>query len=472
MKRHVDIAILGAGSAGLSAYKEATKYKNNVILIDNGQLGTTCAQTGCMPSKTFIQAANDFHRRHYLSQQGIQGSEGLTVDLSQVMQHVRDLRDYFASGVIRYTESLKKQLFRESAQFVTPNRLQVGEHQIDAERVIVATGSHSIVPQAWQAFNDYILTSENLFEQTDLSDPIAVIGAGVIGLELGQAMARLGITINMFHAHDYIGGLTDPEVNQVAIAIMKEQLTLNIGERAEVTTNDHNGQLTITSNSHQAEAKQILAAMGRQPNIKHLGLEQLNIELDNDGLPHFDQETLQIPDTPLYIAGDVNQHRPLLHEASDEGRIAGYNATKGRAECFQRRVPLHIVFTQPNIAVVGQTYATLCDQNIAIGQIDYSDQGRARIKQSNQGLLRVYGHPTTSQILGAELIAPEGEHLAHLLAWIIQTGATVYEALQLPFYHPVVEEGLRTALRDLANNMKSKATSLELAMCDSNAPMN
>jgi dihydrolipoamide dehydrogenase len=174
-------------------------------------------------------------------------------------------------------------------------------------------------------------------------------------------------------------------------------------------------------------------------------------------MPSFDSRTMQCGDSAIFIAGDANNDKPILHEAADEGRIAGENA--GRFPDVRtglRRVPLGIVFTDPNIAVVGEGHQALAARAcpFRVGSVDFADQGRSRVMLQNQGLLRVYGECGSGVFLGAEMIGPRAEHLAHLLAWALQQRMTVPAMLELPFYHPVIEEGLRTALRDLNRNLK------------------
>jgi dihydrolipoamide dehydrogenase len=209
----------------------------------------------------------------------------------------------------------------------------------------------------------------------------------------------------------------------------------------------------------------ILASLGRRPNLENLGLEKVGIKLNAQGLPSFNTHTMQVEDLPIFIAGDMNGDRPILHETADEGRIAGYNSVQKIPVTFGRRTGLRITFSHPNIAVVGRSFADLQGEDTAIGEVKFDGQGRALVMQENSGYLRVYGQRETGILLGAEMVTPAGEHLAHLLSWVIQKGMTVFEVLQLPFYHPVVEEGLRTALRDLAAKVKSAPPAIELALC-------
>lgn len=175
------------------------------------------------------------------------------------------------------------------------------------------------------------------------------------------------------------------------------------------------------------------------------------------GIPAFDINTGQIEDTHIFIAGDVSNAHPLLHEAADDGRIAGENA--GRypdVRSFPRRTPLSIIFTEPQIMLAGRTFKTLTDQGVhfKVGEVNFASQGRSRVIARNQGLLRVYGESETGLFLGAEMIGPAAEHIAHLLAWSVQHGLTVQQMIDNPYYHPVIEEGVRTALRRLNRELK------------------
>jgi dihydrolipoamide dehydrogenase len=168
-----------------------------------------------------------------------------------------------------------------------------------------------------------------------------------------------------------------------------------------------------------------------------------------------DPHTLQCADLPIFFAGDVTADRPFLHEAADEGVIAGINAARYPDVRRQpRRTRLEIVFTMPNMAMVGVPFAALDAQHSAVGCASYADQGRARVIGENAGMVRIYAGRPGGELLGAELFGPRVEHTAHLLAWAVQRRITAAEALEMPVYHPVIEEGIRSALRDLCAQLK------------------
>ena len=219
------------------------------------------------------------------------------------------------------------------------------------------------------------------------------------------------------------------------------------GDQVQVTF-EHREKGSITESFDY-----LLAAIGRQSNVDKLGLENTSLSLDDRGIPIFDIFSQQCGDSHIFIAGDVNDFRPLLHEAADEGKAAGDNAGRfPHVRDKMRRTPLGVVFTDPQIATVGLNLPLVkarCQQYYATGSVSFEDQGRSRVMGVNHGLLKLYGEQGSGLLLGAEMFGPKAEHIGHLLSWAIQKRLTVSEVLDLPFYHPVIEEGVRTALRDL-----------------------
>lgn len=466
MSKKTDVVIIGAGSAGLSALRQVQKFTDSYIMADPGPLGTTCARVGCMPSKALISIAKDFHRRLGFPERGIRGGAELSCSIPVVMKHVRSLRDMFTSEMEEATLKLAgDKLVRGRARFLSPHEIQVGPETYETGSAVIATGSRPAIPKGWRGFRDRILTSEDIFEQRDLPKKIGVIGLGAIGLELSQALSRLGLDITGFDMADRIGGLTDPSINRAALEILGKEFPVNIGEPAEIEP-DGDG-LRVSSGEISLHVDKIFASMGAVPNTRDLGLENLGLELDNRGLPPFNPRTMQVADLPVFIAGDVNGCRQILHEALDEGFIAGRNAGNISAGCFCRRTFLRIVFSDPSIAGAGSSFDKLAPGSFVTGAFDFSDQSRAMVEGRNTGLLHIYADKQTTRLLGAEMIVPDSEHLGHILSLAVQSGLTVSEVLQMPFYHPTIEEGIRAALRDAAAKAADRYKPGELTLCGS-----
>jgi dihydrolipoamide dehydrogenase len=450
----VDVAVIGAGSAGLTAYRAAKALDARALLIESGPYGTTCARVGCMPSKLLIAAAEAAHGIGHAQGFGIHAAN-VHVDGAAVMARVKAERDRFAGFVIDYVDQLSPEdRIRGHAKFVHAHQLQVDDHtMIDARSIVIATGSSPSVPQELRSLGDRLLTSDAVFDWDTLPQSIAVIGTGAIGLELGQALHRLGVRVTLFGRSKMLAQIDDPGVQAIARTCLADELDLRLessilsAERDGNAVRVHSRSRDGTERTEQFEF--ILAATGRKPNIQHLGLERTGIELQENGLPVFDPLTMQCGESAIFIAGDANNERPLLHEATDQGRIAGSNAARfPHVQPGLRHIPFSIAFTDPQIALLGQSYESLQKGRFVIGSTSFDDQGRSRVMLKNKGVLHVYAETGSSRFIGAAMIAPHAEHLAHLLAWACQSRMTIPQMLELPFYHPVIEEGLRSALRD------------------------
>lgn len=455
-ERKVDVAIIGSGTAGLNALSQVRKAGKSFVLINGGEPGTTCARVGCMPSKAMIQIAEDYHRRTHLGKFGVDGHQEMTLDVTEAMEHVQDLRDTFVDRVLgNSTDDMPPDLFiQDYARFMEPTLIEVAGRRIRADSVVIATGSRPMVPKGWEKLGERLLTTDSLFELEDLPESVAVIGLGTIGLELGQSLARLGVEVTGFDQLETIGGITDPEVSRCARELLGKDFAIHLGALAEVT--EEGDKLRVSAGEQSVLVDKVLCSIGRKPNVENLGLENLGVRLNDRGIPEFDRNTMQVGDLPVFIAGDVTGERQILHEAGDEGKIAGFNAARGERAAFRRKTPLYINFCDPNVCAVGQRFGELDPDTTVVGQINFAPVGRALIMGKNKGVLRVYAEKSSGRILGSEMIAPKGENLAHLLCWCIEQALTVGDLLRMPFYHPVIEEALQAALYDLYGKVEAK----------------
>jgi len=457
----VDVAIIGTGSAGMSAYRAARAHTDKVVVIESGVYGTTCARVGCMPSKLLIAAAEAAHAVDGAARFGVH-TAAARIDGRAVMQRVRAERDRFTGFVVDAVEAWPDaHRLRGHARFLSPHELDVGGHTlVTAGRIVIATGSSPSIPAGWrETLGERLVVNDDVFEWEDLPASVAVVGPGVIGLELAMALARLGVRVRLFGRGGRIGPLTDPVVAAKARAVVQASLATSLdaeaiepvrsGERVTVRWREDGSR-------HEEEFDFLLAATGRKPNIRGLDLQRAGIEVDAYGMPHADRHTRRIGKSHVFLAGDASDEAALLHEAADEGRIAGDNAGRYPDMVVRpRRAPLTVAFSDPQIAIAGESHARLTQRgaDFAAGGASFDDQGRSRVMGRNLGQIQVYGERGSGRFLGAEMIGPDAEHIGHLLSWSVQHGLTVQQMLDSPFYHPVVEEGLRTALRELKNEL-------------------
>ena len=463
-----DVLVIGGGTAGMGAFRHARQFTDKVYLVESTVFGTTCARVGCMPSKLLIAAAEARHHALHTAPFGIHlDTASVRTDGREVMARVKAERDRFVGFVLEDVEAWPaERRIMGAAKFIDEHTVEVGGHtRISADRIVIATGSRPLILPQWQPLGDRLIVNDDVFSWDDLPESVAVFGPGVIGLELGQALSRLGVKVEIFGVSGNLAGLADPVIRREAVASFSQELTLHLDSRTQVSL-DENGKVVVDweENGHSGRfvADYALAAAGRVPNTDNIGLENLDIRTDARGVPVADPHTMQTSIPHIFIAGDASNQLPLLHEASDQGKIAGDNA--GRYPDVRpglRRSPIGVVFTDPQIASAGERYTALqqrygerFDSAVAIGEVSFKNQGRSRVMLKNQGHLRVYAEQGSGRLLGAEMFGPAAEHIAHLLAWSHQQGLTVAQMLDMPFYHPVVEEGLRTALRDVQSKLR------------------
>ena len=449
-----DVAIIGAGTAGLAAERSARRNGATTLLIDEGFGGTTCASVGCMPSKLLIAAGNAMHAVEQASVFGIEASG--KVDGVGVMARMRKERDAFVAGVEKSIDKLPDAVKIEArAKFAGATILALSDdREVHAKAVVIATGSSPMIPAMFDAVRDRVLTNESIFELQDLPGSIGVIGAGALGLELAQAMARLGVETMVFDTSETIGGLKDHHVAEAYHEILSREMSILLGVELEVARDGDGVMLSWTgAASGRKRFDYLLVATGRPPRIKGIGLETTGLALNDHGMPDYDCETMQCGTAPIFIAGDADHDRAVLHEASAEGMIAGRNAASyPEVTPGKRTVPFAITFTHPNVAVIGKI-AKNDDADTVIGTASYDDQGRAKVEACNAGLVRFYADRRDGRLTGATMAGPAVEHSAHLIAWAIQSGWTATEVLDLPIYHPTFEEGMKGALRSICSEV-------------------
>jgi dihydrolipoamide dehydrogenase len=376
------------------------------------------------------------------------------------MKRVQQMRDEFVAGVLRNIDAIpEREKLMGSARFLDPHTVRINDHtQVEAKAIVIATGAETFIPPVVKPAEERLLTNEKVFELQTIPKSLFVVGMGLVGMELAQAFSRLGTRAVLLDLVRVVCGLTDPVILETAFDIFQRELKLRAPAQIKAVEKVNKGvQVTYQTENeqnHLETAQYILCATGRPPQIKDLNLEKTGLSLDKHGLPPFDPKTGQCANSHIFMAGDVVGEKQTLHEAIDEGRIAGTNAAHyPNITSFERKTPLAVAYTDPQIVTFGKSFRDFGEQGPAfVGTIDCEIQDRSRILNVNRGLGHLYVD-TAGTLLGGELIGPRAEHLGHLLAWCTQQGLTVNEMLNMPFYHPSFEEGIKDALVELQNEI-------------------
>ncbi len=331
---HTDVAVIGAGTAGLAAYRAAKSAGATALLIEGDAHGTTCARVGCMPSKLLVAAAEAAHAVKAAAAFGVHVDGAIQIDGRAVMARVRQERDRFVGFVLRDIGRMPEDdRLSGHVEFIDDHSLDVGRHtRVAAGAVVIATGSRPTIADAYANMSDRVVVSDDVFEWEDLPQSVAVIGAGIVGLELGQALHRLGVRVAIFGRGGGVGPIGDPEILAYAIAKFKQEFTLEPDALIADICPDGNRVTIHRTGADRARQTDtfdcVLIATGRMPNVQGLGLENTSVRLDLKGVPRYDPSTTQTERAnrnsgathSIFIAGDAGDFIPLLHEAADERR--------------------------------------------------------------------------------------------------------------------------------------------------------
>ncbi|OTG72004.1 dihydrolipoyl dehydrogenase [Acinetobacter sp. ANC 4169] len=455
-----DLIIIGAGTAGIAAYQEAIKYTQNILIVNDGPWDTTCARVGCMPSKVLISAANRIHEIENANLVGL--NVVAEINTSQVMHHVRTLRDHFSNATLKDVNNWPTEhKISGQVQYVNQNTITVNSQKYQSKSFILAVGSTPTFDSQWkEQLGDRLITSDQIFELEKLPQSLAVIGSGVIAIELAQAMQKLGVKTTVFARSRKVGALSSPALQKLAQDEISKNLDIKFGKLPTAVQRGTDG-VTIhfeeNNQPKQLNVEYLLVATGRKSYLDTLLLNNIDhAYTDLKKLP-VNSKTKQLGDYPIFIAGDAHTNTPIQHEAAHEGRQAVHNCLNYPAiKNLKTLTPLAIVFSAPEMATVGQSFKQLTDTKIEFitGTVSYEKQGRALVLAKNTGAVEVYVDKSSGKVLGAELFVEAAEHMAHLLAWIISENLTVDEILDKPFYHPTLEEGLRSALKHARRQLK------------------
>lgn len=464
----VDVAVIGAGTAGMNAFSTLRKAGVATVIIDQGPLGTTCARVGCMPSKAVLLAGKRWDTLRGLLP-AIERGHALdvlpagTTTPQQLWEQALTTRDQLVEGNIRQLNELAGDaLLSGQVRFIGPQTLLLDNGStVRAKAFVVATGSQAVrPPELDAALGDKLITTDELFDLEELPRSVAIVGLGPIGLEMGVALSRLGSQVLGSNRSRRLALMEDPEINNAALDYFGQLFPMAF--EAPVQARRHSdGRVEFQSGEIKASVDWVLAAAGRTPRVQSLELAQAGANFDDKGKLRWDPVTQQVHGTTLFLAGDVASDRPLMHEAAVGGVIAAQRALQHigleqNQPVRRRSAPLSIVFSDPDLAIVGKRFSAL-PADVVVATTRGSGNGRSKIMQAPHHMLRLYADAGSRKLLGASIFCAGGEHLAHQLAWAVQRGETSESLRDLPYYHPTVEEMIDNALKELRKAFKKLA---------------
>jgi len=455
-----DVAVIGAGSAGFSAAITAADEGAIVALIGYGTIGGTCVNVGCVPSKTLIRAAEVLHVGQAAKRfDGIYATSQVKDWAATVRQKqalVDDLRKAKYSDLLTAYDAIS--YFEGEAKFSDDGTLTVAGDIINAENVIIATGSRPALPSIKGIEGVSYLTSTTALELESLPKTLLIIGAGYIGAEIAQVFARAGVKVTLISRRGLLPE-AEPEIREALTGYFEDEGITVVSGITYDHIEERNGSVILTvqnyGKSSKITAERVMIATGRAPNVESLNLGRAGIELNDAGGIYVD-DRLRTTRKNIYAAGDVTGHDQFVYMAAYGAKIAAKNALNSNSLAYDNSTMPAVVFTDPQIASVGLTEkdakASGIDVRTSILTLD--NVPRALAARDTRGQIKMVADGATKKLLGVHILAPEGSDSIQTAALAIKMGLTYEDLGETIFPYLTTVEGLKLAAQTFDMDVK------------------
>lgn len=450
MAEHYDLIVIGAGPGGYVAAIKGAQLGLKVACIEKEKvLGGTCLRVGCIPSKALLESSERYHEAQTeFSVHGI-GVGELSLDLGVMMKRKDRIVTTLTRGIAGLFGKNKITRVTGHARISGPNEVTVegdAPQVLSAKNILIATGSKVATLPGLEMDWDYIGGSTEALDYPEVPERLVVIGAGVIGLELGSVWARLGAKVTVLEYMDRILPGMDAEIAGAARkSFAKQGLEFRLGVKVVGARREGSGCVVEVEGGERFECDRVLVAVGRRPNTDGLGLDAVGIETDGRGrIPvngHF-----QTSSKSIFAIGDVIEGPMLAHKAEEEGIACVERIATGYGHVNYDAIP-GVVYTHPEVASVGKTEETLkaAGQAYRVGKFPFMANGRARALNATEGLVKVIADAKTDRILGVHIFGPRAGALIAECAVAMEFGASSEDIARSCHAHPTLAEAIKEA---------------------------
>ena len=453
-----DVLVVGGGSAGYAAALTATGYGARTAVIESGPaIGGLCILRGCMPTKAILRSSDVMALMRRAKEFGLRAS-----NLEARLDEIKARKDVLVKGFADYREdqlrSGKFDFIRGKARFADSHTLVVGGRRLRAKSIIVTTGSVPAKPPVPGLEEAGHWTSDEALEQTRLPKSLVVLGGGPVGLEFSQFFQRIGVQVTLIQRSPHVLANVDPDMAEVVENRFRKEgmrvftdtqlLAAHREDRQWVIEFLHHGQQRI------ARAQQTLLALGRSPDIHSLDLEHAGVRVKGGHLGVNSRMQTNVPH--IYAAGDVAGTYQIVHIAVRQAEIAAYNATHRLKREMDYRTKAEVVFTDPQVALVGWTEKEAREVGVPylMAKYPFNDHGKSMVMGETDGFVKLLAHPKSGEILGGHIVGPEAGDLLHELIAFMHLRASVFDLATMPHYHPTLAEILICPAEELAAKIR------------------
>lgn len=451
-----DVVVIGSGPGGYVGAIRAAQLGMKVAIIEKyNTLGGTCLNVGCIPSKALLDSSEHYHNAvERFAEHGIETSE-VKVNLKQMIKRKNEVVDQTCKGIDFLMKKNKIDVYQGTGSFVTKNLIAIenvdGRKEIEADKVIIATGSKPITPEMFNYDKVRVITSTEALNIDKVPAKMVIVGGGVIGLELGSVFARLGTSVDVVEYMDRILPTMDTDCGKELMRSLKK-LGINFylshsvtGVKSGKTSCTVSVQKRDSEEKFDIKADYCLVAIGRKPYTDGLNLESIGIQKDEKGrIAVNDHLETNVPG--IYAIGDVVQGAMLAHKAEEEGILVAEIISGAKPHIDYNLIP-GVVYTWPEVAAVGKTEEELKSAGIPYksGKFPFKALGRARASMDTEGMVKVLAHKDTDEILGVHMVGPRVADVIMEAVALMEFRASAEDMSRISHPHPTYTEAVKEA---------------------------
>jgi len=428
---YYDLAVIGAGWAGFNACLKAKKMGLKPCLIEAAQIGGTCLNRGCIPTKALIQSAKIYALLNKSSNFGIENS-GLRVDFTKIQERKNKIIRQLSEGMLGCLSGID--FIQSRAEITAPNKIKVEGREIESKFILIATGSRSVELPGLPFDGKKIFTSDQILALTEIPASLLIVGGGVIGCEFASLFATLGSQVTIVEKLPFLLPGEDKEATKkIEVVFKKKGIKVNTGADAL--------KIDLNVFTH------VLVCVGRVPETGGLGLEKIGVKLERGKI--IVDDYLQSSVANIYAAGDCTGRLMLAHFAAYQGELAVDNIVVAQSRRLGELAVPACIFTDPEIASVGlnEEKALQAGLNIQVHKFDFLGSGMARIMDETTGFIKIISNRQTDEVIGATIIGPKATELIAILTEAVWARLKISQMRQMIFAHPTLAESLHESIQ-------------------------